>query len=179
MKKKRILFPLIIMFMGIFFLINYTKANSAPPMYVDMSINWIGIISAFAIGTTIEIIIGYFFLGSIKGWLKALVIANIFSYPVFVGILTLNGGLSNIYQSSIFSNGGIFSIIIVFGEIIVVLIESLIIKKVLEGEISFAKSLGVALVTNLVSWILGGLIIYSLWSDKFPYLGYKMTQYYR
>ena len=89
------------------------------------------------IGIVSEIIAGYFlFFRKNKADLMALVWANVVSYPFFY----------------LFSNLFPFHPIL-FGEMLVVLIETLIIKAYLKDKISLRKALLVSVVINLTSII--------------------------
>lgn len=167
MKKTSIFGSLIIFLLVSFAQITY--ANSPPPSYVNSAINWTAVIFAFAIGTLMEIILGYYLLRDKVGWLKALIVANIFSYPLFIGVLAAGGRFN-----SLLSEEQSISVIVVAGELVVIFLETLIIRKMLRNEISFGKSFSIISALNLTSWILGGQFVIFLFTEKFPYQFYDV-----
>jgi hypothetical protein len=164
MRKKQIIILASISLIGIIFFANFSEANSPPPHYVNSAIDWVAVIYAFVVGTSIEIILGYLLLRRKRNWFKAVIVANLFSYPVFIGVLSFGGSFF-----SLFSAGQPMQSVVIIGELIVIFLESLIVRKIIGNEISFAKSLTVISVLNLASWIVGSQLVNFLFSEKFPY----------
>lgn len=152
------------------------EANSAPPFFINWAFDWIAVVSAFAIGTSMEIALGYFFLHDKEDWLKALIVANIVSYPIFIWIISMSGRFHDFFNYFL-SDEHLFPGVIIIGELLVIFFEALVVKKILKDGISFAKSLAVVTMLNLFSWIVGGQLVIFLFSEKFPYQYYEMIGY--
>lgn len=181
--KKNFLAIIVVSAFLLFGIIKIAKANTPLPcgLYFNdnllMDIYIIPI--AFIISLSIEIAIAYIFIKNKLKWWRAVIYANLVSYPFFLLysflIVSVACGLgknffSYYHMSDTVYDSLAFQILwahsfyaVIPGEILVIILEAFIIRKVLKEQISNLYSFFVSLMINFVSWIAGGIIIYCVY----------------
>lgn len=146
MTKKTIKYSLMfLVLIGIFF---SQSARADLIMPIEIISPFVTLMVGIFLGTAIEIAVGYliFFRNNIPG-LKALMIANLISYPIFFVIFR---------ALILFSSNPLFLVALETG---VVVSESIIIKIYLKDTITFKRALFISLVLNVISAGIGILFM--------------------
>lgn len=154
LKFKTAIFIILAFCFSLFLSVKTARADLImPAQIVNAPITFIAELS---INLLVELFFGYllFFRNNIKD-LKAVVIANLISYPlIFFYLIYEIGGLPSFINGN-FEATTAFLLIVVKTEIPVIILEMFIIKKFVKDVISYERAFIISLVLNLLSLATG------------------------